>query len=174
MKTIFIAAFLFPLFFYTQDYKTVLDASKFIGKSFNDFESNLALTPQSIDSKFGLEKRVYKKNSIIYSAEEVKNNEVIDRINIVKMKDPKSHQLWYDLVESINADHNFKFTKAIIAKNNVNVSEKELSYSEMISFLRSAGNTDDLSYLIDYKLGDTYYTFAVIDNSLFITLGISE
>ncbi|MFP3600123.1 hypothetical protein, partial [Chryseobacterium sp. SIMBA_029] len=81
-----------------------------------------ALTSQNVDSKFGLEKGVYKKNSIIYSAEEVKNNEVIDRINIVKMKDPKSHQLWYDLVESINADHNFKFIKAIIAKNNVNVS----------------------------------------------------
>jgi hypothetical protein len=152
----------------------VIQASKFIGKPFSDFESNLSLKSQRTTSKFGLERRVYKKEGIVYSTEEKQDNNVIDEISIAKIQDPQSHELWYGIVKTANEYPNFKFIKAVIAKNKKEISDKELTFNELIDYLRSDEDTAELSYFVDYTLNNLKYSFAVIDNSLFIVISVSK
>ncbi len=148
----------------------VKECSNYLGKNFFEFEKALKLEPQDVSSKFGLEKRMYKREDIIYSLEEVNDDDSIGEIIIAKMPEEKNNEIWYNISKDFNSDPLYKFSGVLLRIDGSDYVAKDFSYNDLISYLRKDNDPSKLTYQIKYIKSDTEYNISMMGNSLYISL----
>ncbi|MDQ1163260.1 hypothetical protein QE422_003628 [Chryseobacterium sp. SORGH_AS 447] len=151
-----------------QTFDDILKVTSYYKKNFSEFEKGLNLKNLDKKSKFGLESRIYnfKNSKILLESNNEENN--ISKFSLLTAKGEESEELWYQTVKKANSLSDFVVIQSFISSKNPDLYKEDISFSELISILRSLKNTEDLICFMVYKKDNLYYQFNLADNTFYM------
>ena len=96
------------------------------------------------------------------------DNGIIGEMFIFQTSSTDAHSQWQKIHKKINNNRSFKFIKGMYDDNNIKYNE--LALDHLLILLKNNDKKEVVRYAVQYKKDLAYYTFAVIDNNMVLTI----